>query len=82
MIYKRKETIEAEQLTDDPNSVDKICELIGENHLIETTKTGLIIDSQPVNIYDFVILDQSYSVTVFSKEAFNSMFEIWEGDKL
>ena len=76
MIYKRKETIEAEQLTDDPDSVDKICGLIGENHLIETTKTGLKINSQPVNIYDFVILDQSHSVTVFSKEAFNSMFEI------
>lgn len=75
MIYKRKETIEAEQLTDDPDSVDRICKLIGDNHLIETTKTGLMLDSKPVNISNFVICDLFNNVTVFSETAFNSMFE-------
>ena len=76
MIYKKKETIEAEQLTDDPDSVDKICKLIGNSHLIETTKTGLMIDSKPVNMYNFVICDLFNNITVFSETAFNSMFEI------
>ena len=74
--FLQSETIEAEQLTDDPDSVDKICKLIGDNHLIETTKTGLKIDSKPVNICDFVICDLFNNVTIFSEAAFNSMFEI------
>lgn len=76
MIYIRKETIEAEQLTDNPDSVDRICGLIGNNHLIETTKTGLMIDSKPVNIHDFVICDLFNNITIFSNTAFNSMFEV------
>lgn len=76
MKYKRKETIEAEQLVGDPDSVDKICELIGDDHIIKTTEYGLMVDSQLVNINDFVIYDQYHNVKIFSDEAFNAMFEI------
>lgn len=76
MKYRRKETIKAEQLVGDPDSVDKICKLIGDDHIIKTTEYGLVVDSQLVNINDFVIYDQHHNVKIFSDEAFNAMFEI------
>lgn len=70
----RKETVEFEQLTIAPESVDLICDMVGAGHNRETTETGLKIDSQPVSVSDYVLYDQSHHVTVFTEEAFNAIF--------
>lgn len=72
MDYKRKGAIKVEQWTGDPDSMDRIHKLIGDGHVIETTGGNLVINSQPVNINDFVIYDQYQKIIIFSNEMFNT----------